>query len=263
MNERAFDRIAEAYMADGPTVLADRVLDAALDEVHLTRQRRVLVRGPWRFFLMNTYAKIALAAVVVIALGAVGLAVLRPGGSPGVGAPPAASPSPSAAPTGSPTPSPTPVPTAPALTGRYASSIHGISAAYPAGWLTSAATQPWISGDPLFRDPSADFIFDPARTSSLFLRLASQPLGDRTFDEWAADSMACAASEPTTIGGLPGSIGLNKCNVAAVSAGGRGYLILLYTSGDESWLSDVYDADWFRQVLATVQLEPDQAVDAP
>ena len=37
---------------------------------------------------MNSYAKMAIAAVAVIAIGAVGLAVLRPGTSPGVGGQP-------------------------------------------------------------------------------------------------------------------------------------------------------------------------------
>jgi hypothetical protein len=44
---RNFDRIAEAWLAEGPSELADRVLDAALDEVHLTSQRRRMA-VPWR-----------------------------------------------------------------------------------------------------------------------------------------------------------------------------------------------------------------------
>jgi hypothetical protein len=263
MNERAFDRIAEAYMADGPTVLADRVLDAALDEVHLTRQRRVLVRGPWRFFLMNTYAKIALAAVVVIALGAVGLAVLRPGDSSQVGGPPAASPSPSAAPTASPTPSPTPAPTPAALTGRYTSAIHGISTAYPAGWTTRAATEPWTPEGPQSLDPGVDVIQDPVLGDHLFLWLGSQLLGDRTPEQWTAETLeGCQSPEPITIDGNIGSLG-GDCNMATVSVQGRGYLIGLLTSNDEAWLAGVYDTDWFKEVLATVELAPDQAVDAP
>ena len=58
MNERRFDRIADAFMADGPTALADRVLDAAFAEVHLTRQRRVLWRVPRRFPNMNSLREV-------------------------------------------------------------------------------------------------------------------------------------------------------------------------------------------------------------
>ncbi len=103
MSERGFDRIAEAFMADGPTVLADRVFDAAFDEVHLTRQRRRLWRVPWRFSIMNTFAKVALvAAVGVIAIGYLGMTVLGPGGAP----------SPVPSPTVAPTPTPEPDPDA-------------------------------------------------------------------------------------------------------------------------------------------------------
>jgi hypothetical protein len=271
MNERAFDRIAEAYMADGPTVLPDRVLDAALDEVHLTRQRRSLARVPWRYPLMNTYAKIALAAVVVIALGAVGLAIFRPGSSPNVGGPPAASPTPSAAPTASPTPSPTPAPTAPSLTGRFTSDIHGLSIAYPETWSTRAATTPWTSGLTDFGSESADVLYDASIPAHLWLSLGSRPLGDLAPDDWAAevgrilaadepDGGVCPSTEPVTIDGAPGTTG---CQSAIVTAAGRGYLILLYTSGDEPWLDDTYDEDWFKEVLATVQLDPESAVDAP
>jgi hypothetical protein len=259
MNERAFDRIAEAFMADGPTVVSDRVLDAALDEVHLTRQRRVLVRVPWRTPVMNTYAKYAAVAVIVIAIGAVGLAVLRPGGSPDVGAPPVASPSP--------TPSPTPAPTPAALTARFTSDIHGLSIASPEGWSTRPATTPWTSGGPVFTDPFVDVIYDSNLEDHLVLMLGSQPLGDRTPQQWTEEKLAeecgSAMTEPITIGGQPGDIGAGDCNFATVSVDGRGYLIVLYTSGDEAWIGPVYDRDWFEQVLGTVELEPDQAVDTP
>ena len=35
-----FDRVVHAYMAEGPSRLADRVFTAALEDVHTTRQRR-------------------------------------------------------------------------------------------------------------------------------------------------------------------------------------------------------------------------------
>jgi hypothetical protein len=36
---RDLDRIVGAWLTEGPAELADRVLDAALDEIHLTHQR--------------------------------------------------------------------------------------------------------------------------------------------------------------------------------------------------------------------------------
>ena len=38
--DRDFDRIAMAWLADGPDELSDRVLDTVVDQIHLTRQRR-------------------------------------------------------------------------------------------------------------------------------------------------------------------------------------------------------------------------------
>jgi heat shock protein HslJ len=72
---RDFDRLAAAYLADGPTQLADRVLDAALDEVHLTSQRRVTRGVPWRFPIMNGL-HVSGWRTNVVAIGLLGLLVI-------------------------------------------------------------------------------------------------------------------------------------------------------------------------------------------
>ena len=86
-------RLADFYATEAPQRAPDRVLESVLATSEITRQRRAVFRLPWRFPIMNSYAKMAIAAVAVIAIGAVGLAVLRPGTSPGVGGQ-AATPSP-------------------------------------------------------------------------------------------------------------------------------------------------------------------------
>src|SRR6187397_2496383 len=69
MNTNAdFERNAAAWLADGPTELADRVLDAALREVHLTQQRRA-VRVPWRFSLMTNTMRAAAGIAIIAVLG--------------------------------------------------------------------------------------------------------------------------------------------------------------------------------------------------
>ena len=40
MTDNEFDRTARAWLADGPNQISDRALRAALDEIHVTRQRR-------------------------------------------------------------------------------------------------------------------------------------------------------------------------------------------------------------------------------
>src|SRR6478752_3105927 len=79
--------IADVYHAEAPHRAPDWVLANALETIESTPQRRVLIRVPWRFPDMNnTFAKVAIAAVAVLAIGVVGLNLLRPSASSGVGA---------------------------------------------------------------------------------------------------------------------------------------------------------------------------------
>src|SRR3954471_17875846 len=78
-----FDRLASAWLEDGPAELQDRVLDAALREVHQTHQRRHV--APRRFPQMSLFSTglagraIGVAAAVAVALGALSLLAMRPG----------------------------------------------------------------------------------------------------------------------------------------------------------------------------------------
>jgi hypothetical protein len=143
--------------------------------------------------------------------------------------------------------------------------MHGLSVSYPAGWVTRPATERWTSGGPNFDESTGDILHDPALTDHLFIALASQPIGSKTGDQWAAEQAtleACSQTTAHTIDGVPGVIGVGDCNVALVSTDGRGYKVALYTSDDEGWLGSVYDRDWFEKILATVKLDPGSAVDA-
>ena len=202
---------------------------------------------------MNTYAR--LAAVAVVAIGAVAC----------VGQAETPSPSLSHSATGGPTPSPR---SAPPLTQSFTSTLHGISVSYPEGWTAQAATEPWTDGTfPLvFREPHADFLYDPTLTSDLFVTIASQPIGDSTPEDWVAEQMAsdegCTATEPIAVDGATGLIGADECSIAVVTAAGRGYWIQLYTSGDDPLAVAAYDRAWFEELLATVQLHPEDAADS-
>jgi hypothetical protein len=260
-------RIAQFYATEAPSRAPDRVLESALETIDITRQRHAFIRVPWRSPAMNSFAKWAIAAVAVIAVGAVGLAVFGPGSSPDVGGPgatPSSTPAPTAPPTPSPTPTfpPTPTYEPPALTEAFTSDIHGISISYPAGWLSQPATAPWTTTSwILFREPAGDFLYDPSRTDHLFLELASAPLVDVTFDQWAAEllvALDCPSSEPVVIDGADGVL----CGAAAaVPAGGRGYLLALYTSDDNADLRAFDSQAWFEEILVTVQLLPENAID--
>ena len=156
-------------------------------------------------------------------------------------------------------------PTAPpALTETFVSPMNGISVGYPKGWTARAATEKWTTTDWGFDQPTVDIIYDPSMDDGhLFMSLGSQQLGATTADKWIADQMAfaeCTTPVPITVDGASGSACGDK--FAVVSKGDRGYMILLYTSGDEGWLDSVYDRAWFEKILATVKLNPAGAVDA-
>ena len=251
-------RLADFYETEAPLRAPDWVLGQALSTIDNTKQRRVLIRVPWRFPPMNSFAKLAVATVAVIAVGLVGLAVLRPGTGNNVGGPggtpsPSPSPSPSTAASTSPGPSVSPLP---ALTETFTSVMHGISVSYPSGWKLRPATEPWTSGHVLGDSTFADIIYEK-ESDSPFIAVASQPLAGKTLDAWATDYLAqfsCVPTEPVTVDGATGV--LSDCPEgphALVSVEGRGYLI---------WLYRVDDPAWFPAILATVQLHPEDALDA-
>ena len=96
--DRETTRIVRSWLRDGVTSLPDRILDAVLDELPATRQRRSW--WPLRqFFRNNKRAVFGIAAAAVVVGAMLGTRLLPTGGL-GVGAP---------ADDPTPTPSPTPI----------------------------------------------------------------------------------------------------------------------------------------------------------
>ena len=218
---------------------------------------------------MNIYAKLAAAAVVVVAVGAVGVWFLSPGsssapvgGTPAESASPAAPPERSASPETS--PSPTPPPTVAPLSGSFTSTRHGISLATPDRWTTQPATEAWDGRPfPNYGDPDVDLIQHPVHQGELWLMVASKPLEAADADQWPADQLAAleCVTVPLSVDGATGLIGAtfdrSDCSAAFVTSTGRGYMIRLY---DSTGLPG-YGRTWFDEVLATVDLRPEDAVD--
>jgi hypothetical protein len=137
--DREVTRIVRSWLEEGATALPDRVLDAVLDQIPSTRQRRAWWPAR-RLPQMNTSIRIAMAAAVVVILALIGVNLVpRTGGTGGFGGSPS-TPGPTATP--APTPTPTPVPTLPQsglLTpGMYRSDF--MTYTLPAGW---SAYQAW------------------------------------------------------------------------------------------------------------------------
>ncbi len=101
MTENEFDRTAGLWLEDGPTVMSDRALQAALDEIHVTRQRRAWWPARRQPDMNSNIIRLGLAAAAVVALAVVGISLLTTGdrvGGPGPTTSPSPSPSPAASP---------------------------------------------------------------------------------------------------------------------------------------------------------------------
>ena len=258
-------RLSDLYEAEAAPRAPDWLLEQSLEIIDTTRQRRVVIRVPWSLPTTHGFMKVAIAAVVVVAVGAIGLAVFRPTSSQVGGPQGLPSPSPSV----SPSPS---LSTSPTLTETFESSIHGISVSHPIGWMVQRATALW-TGDIVQQDSaSADIICSwggqpiPARATcgqspvNMFVALASQPLGGISGDKWIADYMArdvtCSdATEPATIDGVSGVM-------SADCYGGRAALVTLDDRGYLIWVYGSDDVGWFRDIVATVKLHPGDATNS-
>jgi len=92
--DRETTRVVRSWLDEGVTRLPDRVLDAVLDQVPTTPQRRHLWSA-WRLDQMNTYAKLIVGVAAVLIVAFVGYQFLPSNGGFG----------------GQPTPQPSPTPT--------------------------------------------------------------------------------------------------------------------------------------------------------
>jgi hypothetical protein len=99
--DRDTTRIVRSWLMTDEHESADRVLDAVLDRLDTTPQRRATWWSVWRYADMNPYAMLAIAATVVVVIGVVGFNLLPAHGIIGG---PLVSPSPSAPPAATSTP---------------------------------------------------------------------------------------------------------------------------------------------------------------
>jgi hypothetical protein len=105
-SDRDVTRIVRSWLEEGVSALPDRVLDAVLDQLPATPQRR----SWWparRLSEMNTPIKLAIAAAAVVVVAIAGINLLSIGGDiGGLGPTPSPSPSPTPMPSESPSPAP-------------------------------------------------------------------------------------------------------------------------------------------------------------
>ncbi len=164
-----------------------------------------------------------------------------------------------------------PSPSTPPSSATFVSTMNGISIDYPEGWRTRSATEPFTGMTLDFDTPGADVIFDPALGDGLYLAVASHPYGSLAPDDWWAQSSEWLC--PEGVDGAGGGWGVDGADTTSVRCGStktflvmtetRGYLIRLVVPSSEPALAEIYDQDWLLSVLGTVDLRPEEAVDAP
>jgi hypothetical protein len=252
MNDNDFDLTARAWLDDGPTRLSDHALLSALEEIHTTRQRRA-VWPAWRATLVSIFARMAIAAVLVVAVGLLASNVVpRQPDNSSVGGM-------------SPSPSPAESVDFPNLTATFVSPTNGFSFKYHDRGGLAPATDLW---DPV-NDNQANDGFDAVETGfAAYFMAASTPIPDGvSIDEWVDEYVSPGGwlQHPGRCGGprsqqaeitIDGQSGrISECAnriEATVVAGGRLYLFTLLHSRSDA--RAVFDA-W----IATIHLRPEAA----
>jgi hypothetical protein len=163
------------------------------------------------------------------------------------------------------------------FTERFDSPLHGLSIGYPAGWRTRAANEPWGHNEVAFGAPDVDVIFHPTLRDDLYFALVSEPLGDKSGRDYVNDRALLPYSWGICKG--PGGSGGNDTfqghpawftdcdephgagsHVVIVATATRGYIIYLRVP-DERRLQAT-NGEWLEAALETVDLRPEDALDA-
>lgn len=259
--DRDFDRITSGWLAEGPTELNDRVLEAALDEVHLTKQRRRW-SAPWRTTAMSL-RNVAAALIVLVAIAGI-VAFTHRGG---VGSTPTPIPTAQSTirptPTAAPTPPVAPSPTPPSTVGwiRFTSPQYGYQISYPPTWQEdNAATRNWVLATDRLASPasamngSADHFNGDGLGSSgntAVTGFAADVPAGMSEDAWLVSYYAgaafCATTMPNfvaiTVDGHPGRLDPCYDAQAIVFIGNRVYVFAIHRTDNQplfaSFLSTV------------------------
>ena len=255
MNDNEFDLAARAWLGDGPTRMSDRAVLSALEEIHTTRQRRAMWPA-WRATPVSIFARVATAAILVIAVSLLAINILpRQPDRPSVGGP-------------SPSASPTQVLDFPNLTKTFVSPRNGFSIKYPDTARVTPAKQIW--GFAREKDDDVDLV--ETGLNAVLRGASTGAVTDGGFvagsdvDGWIdymVEDVPGVCHVPRSqqpeisIDGQPGRISECPNRIdATVLAGGRLYVFTLVH--DRSDARAVFNA-----FAATIDLTPETAIDYP
>jgi hypothetical protein len=156
------DSVLTAWLDEGPTDLPDVTRRAILTALPTTPQARRGLLAPWRSTHRNTFAR--WAAMLVVAVVAIGALALFAGPRSGVGGPsPSSVPSPASSSASSTPSTPASGPPLPTLDATFMSPSHGYQIRYPTGWTVTSGAGPWPLGtNHTPGDPILDAIVTPS-----------------------------------------------------------------------------------------------------
>ena len=269
--QRDPDVILATWLEDGPMRLPEATRRAIGVATRSTDQRRRPIWTPRRYAPMNSFAKLAVPAVVVVAVGVMGIALLSPGQTSSIVNPPAPSSSFSSAPSAIPVPSASsapsssaiPEPSVGALTQAFTSPTFGYAIQYPAGWNLDTSDGPNPGGAEGFNSP----------TGGWRLRVLSRavPTGVGV-DEWIMQNLtvsgdgACMPARSTLAtvivdgheGRIQGFCGLPPATQieATVVVDSRVYLFTLWDLRGDAVANDAEARALFLRFMTTVTLDP-------
>lgn len=254
-----FERVSQAWLAEGPTELADRVLAAVVVDIHRRHQRRTVFGVPWRFPAVNSIPRLLVAAAVIAVVGLGGLALIfRPASGPAAPSqlPPPGSPSPTLV------ASPSPSSASPASPSRisltpFTSTLLGYSVGLPNGWTQADVGE--NLPEELYPGPDSKLAerFESAARSP-WLVVSSPLTSTLTPDQWLARAHELSAnngcrvlgSEPRTVDGIAVDQSIFACSneivlVANVVHGDRVHQVAFgYLAGNDAAGRELY-----RQML--------------
>ncbi|HEY4227438.1 MAG TPA: hypothetical protein VGM49_03800 [Candidatus Limnocylindrales bacterium] len=272
--QRDPESILNAWLDEGPMDLPDATRRAILTSLPTTPQARRGPFAPWSSTRVSMFARGA--AVLVVAVVAIGALVLLVGSRGGIaGATPSPVPDASAS-------SPASAPPLPTLDATFVSSSYGYQVSYPTGWTVSPGVGPWPPDtDRLPGNPVSDAIVTPSGSGRVRISGASIALpSGTTMDQFRAfasplsspfNASACSPVAPLPVPVLINArsnsaaspqpveavVSVNGCYALAelggyiydveVIAGGRGYTFTL-----DGHISTTDALAW----LATIELEP-------
>lgn len=274
MTDDRFERLAKAWLREGPETAPAWPVEAALVEIETTPQAARPFAG--RISPMSMPTRIA--AVLVVAVAAVLAAVNLPespfGGGPlpsPTGTPPAtAGPTPSATSSSGPVPTPPTVEVPGALDGSFWSAVHGFSLRYPREWDVRRAERAWNENDSILSVGSR--AFDILGTDTIRFSGASQPLPygwteGQWLDWYAANyaqfQSACVPFEKPLetifVGGIEARVNFDGCPLPGLLYDGAPVFDLYFVAEGRGYnlaLEGAVNRAYLERILSTFVVRP-------